>query len=178
MPLGNCLSSPCFPILPPHLIIDLICSPHKPEYSGIPPNPGLPTTSVLLIDGIDADRTYWADQLRRYPSDYEIVEAPDGQSGLALYRSRRIDCVVLELSLPDLSGFETLVELVPLASRPQIAVIILALMKQRGVWELARRTGAYTCLAKKFTSGEGLDKTIQRAVAFVGRIPKEDRYRQ
>jgi DNA-binding NarL/FixJ family response regulator len=38
-----------------------------------------------------------------------------GQSGLALYRSRRIDCVVLELSLPDQSGFQTLAELVPVA---------------------------------------------------------------
>jgi hypothetical protein len=31
----------------------------------------------------------------------EIFEAPDGQSGLALYRSRWIDRVVLELGLPD-----------------------------------------------------------------------------
>ena len=141
------------------------------------PNSELPTTSVLLIDGSKDQRTHWAGQLKDCSADYEIVEAPDGQSGLALYRSRRIDCVVLELSLPDQSGFQTLVDLVPVASRPHVAVIVLTHITHRGVWELAKQNGAYACLAKKFTSGEDLDKAIQRAVAFVGQMPKEDRYR-
>jgi DNA-binding NarL/FixJ family response regulator len=85
--------------------------------------------------------------------------------------------VVLELSLPDQSGFELLINLVPIASRPHVAVIVLTLMTYRGLWDLAKQNGAYVCLAKKFTSGEDLDKAIQRAVAFVGELPKEDRYR-
>jgi CheY-like chemotaxis protein len=134
------------------------------------------STSILLIDASQNQRAYWAEQLKRCSAEYEIIEAPDGESGLALYRSRRIDCVILELSLPDQGGFKTLVELVPIASRPQIAVIVLTLITHRGVWELAKQSGAYTCLAKKFTSGEDLDKAIQRSVAFVGQMPKEDRY--
>jgi len=85
--------------------------------------------------------------------------------------------VVLELSLPGQEGFKTLVELVPVASRPKIAVIVLTLMTHPGVWRLAKENGAYTCLAKDYTTGEDLDKAIQRAVAFVGKMPKEDRYR-
>jgi DNA-binding NarL/FixJ family response regulator len=139
------------------------------------PTSEIPAMSVLLIDGSKNQRSYWADQLKSCSADYEIVEASDGESGLALYRSRRIDCVVLELSLPDQEGFKTLVELVPIASRPKVAVIVLTLITHRGVWELAKQSGAYTCLAKKFTSGEDLDKAIQRAVAFVGQMPKEDR---
>jgi DNA-binding NarL/FixJ family response regulator len=141
------------------------------------PNTELPAISVLLIDGSQNQRAYWADQLKRCSTVYEIVEASDGQTGLDLYRSRRIDCVVLELSLPDQSGFQTLVDLVPIASRPHIAVIVLTLMTQRGVWELAKQNGAYACLAKNFTTGDDLDKAIQRAIAFVGQMPKEDRYR-
>ena len=140
------------------------------------PNPDLPTTSVLLIDGSQNERAYWADQLKRCSVDYEIVEASDGQSGLNVYRSQRIDCVVLELDLPDHSGFETLVELVPIARRPQVAVIVLTKMTHRGVWELVKDNGAYACFCKKFTSGEDLDRAIQRAMAFVGQMPKEDRY--
>ena len=75
-----------------------------------------------------------------------------------LYRSRQIDCVVLELSLPDQGGFKALIELVPVPSRPQIAVIVLTLITHPRVWKLAKDNGAYTCLAKEYTSGEYLDK--------------------
>ena len=56
-------------------------------------------------------------------------------------------------------------------------MIVLTHMTHRGVWELAKQNGAYACLAKKFTTGEDLDKAIQRAVAFVGAMPKEDQDR-
>ena len=141
------------------------------------PNPDLPTTSVLLIDGSQGERAYWADQLKGCSVDYEIVEASDGQSGLNVYRSRRIDCVVLELSLPEESGFKTLVNSVPNASRPHIAVVVLTFMTHRGIWELAKQNGAYACLSKRSTTGDDLDLAIQRAVAFVGQMPKEERHR-
>jgi hypothetical protein len=68
------------------------------------------TTSVLFIDGNDADRTHFARKLKECSSDYAILEAPDGDSGLALYRSQRIDCVILELNFLRsirLRGFST-----------------------------------------------------------------------
>jgi DNA-binding NarL/FixJ family response regulator len=70
-----------------------------------------------------------------------------------------------------------LVELVPIARMPHVAVVVLTDMTHRGMWELARRNGAYACLVKKFTSGEDLDRAIQRAVAFVEQMPKEERHR-
>jgi DNA-binding NarL/FixJ family response regulator len=143
----------------------------------MPQGPDIPPISALLIDSSKKQRTYWSDQLRRCSADYEILEVADGQSGLDLYRSRCIDCVVLELSLPDQSGFKTLVELVPLASRPRVAVVVLTLMTHPGIWRLAKESGAHACLAKEFTSGEHLDRAIRRALAFVGSLPKEDPYR-
>src|SRR5437868_2791306 len=137
--------------------------------------PDTPSISVLFIDSSKKQRTLWADRLKSCSSDYEILEAKDGQSALDLYRSRRIDCVVLEISLPDQGGFNTLVEFVPIASRPKIPVVVLTLMTHPGVWRLAKENGAYACLAKDFTSGEDLDTAIRRAVAFVGALPKEDR---
>jgi signal transduction histidine kinase/DNA-binding NarL/FixJ family response regulator len=136
--------------------------------------PDLPTTAILLIDGSKDQRAYWAKELKRCSPDYEIFEAPDGPSGLDMYRSRRIDCVVLELSLPDQSGFKTLMELVPNGKRPQIAVVVLTLMTHLGVWEIAKQNGAYVCLSKKATSGDDLNKAIQRAVGLVAQMPKED----
>jgi DNA-binding NarL/FixJ family response regulator len=142
----------------------------------MPLNPDLPTTSVLLIDGNDTDRIGFANHLKRCSPDYQIFEATDGQSGLNLYRSRRVDCVVLALELPDQSGFQVLVELVPIASRPNIAVLAVTNRTQRGLYEIARQNGAYACFVKKFTSGDDLERAILRAMAFVGRMPKENRY--
>ena len=141
------------------------------------PNRELPTTSVLLIDGNATDRRYFAYQLKGRSPEYEVLEAADGEAGLALYRSRRIDCVVVALELPDQSGFKVLVDLVPIASRPNVAVIVLTNRFQRGLREIARQNGAYACFMKQFMSKEDLDRAIQRAIAFVGRLPKEDRYR-
>ena len=91
----------------------------------MPQGPTSPATSILLIDGSQNQRAYWSAQLRRCSADYLIVEAGDRESGLELYKSYRIDCVVLELSLPNQSGIQTLVELVPNASRPRVAVVVL-----------------------------------------------------
>jgi CheY-like chemotaxis protein len=136
----------------------------------------LPSTTVLFIDASKSERTYWAEQLKKCSAHYEILEASDGESGLNICRSQPIDCVVLELSILGESGFKTLLQLVPNARRPQIAVVVLTVQTQPGIWELAKQNGAYTCLAKKFTAGEQLDISIQRA-AFVGQMSKEDRHR-
>ena len=135
------------------------------------------TTSVLLIDGFDADRKYFADQLKHCSLDYQILEAVDGRSGLEVCKSRQVDCVVLEITLQDLSGLEVLMTLVPRASKPRMAVIVLTQLSYRGIWELAKEHGAYVCFVKRHTTGEDLDRAIQRAVALVGQMPKEEQYR-
>lgn len=136
-----------------------------------------PCTSVLFIDGNDTDRISFAAQLKKCSSDYDIIEATNGEDGLLLYQLLRIDCVVLALELPDQSGLKVLVDLVPIASRPNVAVVMFTNCLQRGLGDLARKNGAYACFVKQFMSGEDLDRTIQRAIAFVGQMPKEDRSR-
>ena len=130
----------------------------------------LPSTSVLLIDGFKTDRAYWTKELQSRSPDYEILEASDGQSGLEVCKSRQVDCVVLEITLPDISGLEVLMTLVPRASKPRIAVIVLSQLSDRGIWELAKEHGAYVCFVKQHTTGEDLDRAIQRAVALVGEL--------
>ena len=138
-------------------------------------NANFSPTSVLFIDPNDTERTVFVEELKRRSSDYRILEATDGKSGLALYRSfQPIDCVILALELPDCSGFRVLVDLVPIARRPNIAVLMLTNNAQRGLHQFAIQNGAYACFVKAFTSGEDLDRAIQRAVAYVGRMPKED----
>jgi DNA-binding NarL/FixJ family response regulator len=127
----------------------------------------IPTTSVLFIDESKNERTYWSRQLKSCSQDYEFFDASDGESGLQLYRSRKIDCVVMELDLSDQSAFEVLGELVPLARRPNVAVVVLTQFSYRSLWALARNCGASACLYKPHTNGEDLDRAIQRATALV-----------
>jgi len=69
-----------------------------------------PTTTILLIDDNDKDRTYYAERIRVDLPDCHVLEAKDGSSGLELYKSHRLDCIVTELYLPDMSGYELMIE--------------------------------------------------------------------
>ena len=59
-------------------------------------------TTILLIDGHDKDRQFYAKSLKAISPDYVILEAASAPGGLELYNSRSIDCVILELELPDI----------------------------------------------------------------------------
>jgi DNA-binding NarL/FixJ family response regulator len=133
-----------------------------------PPRPAV----ILLIDGHDEDREYWVDRLNLWASEYVILQAHNGSTGLALCRSRQIDCVIVEIDLPDMSGFEVLIKLVPRARHPEIAVIMLSRTYLVPMAELARKNGAQECLFKSGVSGDQLVTAIRKAIAFVG--PRKD----
>ena len=60
--------------------------------------------SLLFIEDDDAIRL--ALSLALEDEGYEVRQAPDGRSGLALFQEREPDLVLLDLRLPDLSGFD------------------------------------------------------------------------
>src|SRR5579875_634773 len=62
--------------------------------------------TLLVIEDDDAERTGIAELLGH--DDIEIVSAGTGEGALAVLRERAMDCVVLDLRLPDMSGFELL----------------------------------------------------------------------
>jgi len=61
-------------------------------------------TSLLFIEDDDAIRM--ALTLALEDEGYEVREAADGKAGLAAFAEREPDLVLLDLRLPDLSGFE------------------------------------------------------------------------
>ena len=89
-----------------------------------PPQLSTTLTTVLVIDDNDEDRKYWCDALKHSAHNYTVLEASNGQSGLNLCRSQRVDCIVLDLDMPE-SGFYVLFDLIRDRTRPQIAVVIL-----------------------------------------------------
>ena len=127
-------------------------------------------TTILLIDGSLEDREYYTQRLRTSSPDRAVLQAITGRAGLILYKRQPIDCVVLELDLDDMSGFEVLVNLVPRVYQPDIAVIVLTRLSNPYFLEAAIKNGAHAALHKSMTSGDILDKTVLKALSA---IPKD-----
>ncbi|MBV8411624.1 MAG: HAMP domain-containing protein, partial [Alphaproteobacteria bacterium] len=69
-----------------------------------------PRKKRLLIAEDNAAERMSVAQLLSHP-DVEIVEADSGHGALERLREQRFDCMVLDLRLPDISGFEVLEEI-------------------------------------------------------------------
>jgi DNA-binding NarL/FixJ family response regulator len=132
-------------------------------------------TSILLIDANHKDRDYYAQRLRISSPDYDVVHATTGQSGLDLCARQPIDCVILEIDLPDMSGFEVLAKLVPRVHHPEIAVIVLSGIPNQFLLELALKNGAQAAFMKNMTSGDILDTAILKAISTVQKEKAQQR---
>ncbi|SLM48108.1 protein of unknown function [Nitrospira japonica] len=128
--------------------------------------------SILFVDPDIEDRAYWVRRLELASPEYVITTVEEGRTAIEMCRSRRFDCVVLELKLPDISGFEVLTHLCPVASQPDVAVVILTKLLFTTLSAAARTNGAQSYLIKPQTSGDQLDTAIQKAVARVGPTSK------
>ena len=131
-------------------------------------------TTVLLIDPHKEDREYWTQRLNVSSPDFVVLEADTGKAALAICQSHRIDCTIVELSLPDMSGFEVLMKLVPRAFKPANAVIFLARQGFDTLAKLAVTNRAQGYFVKSEISGNVLDQAIRKAIAVVG----SNKYRQ
>ena len=130
------------------------------------------SSRILLIDGNPNDRDYYAHRLEVSLPGCRVVQATTGLAGIALCKEHPPDCVVLELDLPDISGFEVLLKLVPRVYRPEIAVIVLTENYSLHLLKAAITNGAQAALFKGMASGDILEKAILKAMATVQRDRK------
>ena len=133
------------------------------------------STTILIIDHHTEDRQRWAQGLRMSLPDSAVLEASTGKAGLAICRGQQIECVICELTLPDMSGFEVLLQLVPKPRNPDIAFIFLTRLTLSPMRHLALNNGAQAYLVKSHCSSPELHSTIQTALARVAPTRKEAR---
>ena len=135
-------------------------------------------TRVLLIDSNEEERQYWRERLKISSKDYAVVEATNAERGLAIYKSEPIDCVVTELLLSDMSGFQVLLRLNPIILRSLCTpVVTLSHFILPSIAQAAKKLGAQYYLIKSRASGDDLHLAIQKAIARVGQTRKEN-YRE
>jgi DNA-binding NarL/FixJ family response regulator len=121
--------------------------------------------TVLFIDGCQEDRRAWAEGFHMSSPESVVLQADSGAAGLAMCRAQRVDCVVVELSLPDMSGFQVLLNLVPSGHKATVAVILLTRLPLVLMAELAKTIGAKAFLVKSDTSSHQLKVAVRHAVA-------------
>ena len=136
------------------------------------PHATVPAT-ILIIDDNEDDLRYWSDSLRRSSTQYTVLESSSAAAGLTLCRDHHVDCVVLDLDMPE-SGFHALLELIPDRHRPRIAVVVLTHLPHPNLFEMAKHNGAHACLLKQSTSVEDLQRAIQEGMAAVKALPLPD----
>ena len=105
-------------------------------------------TTVLFIDPHKEDREYWTQHLNISSPEYFVLEAETGKAGLLICRLQRVDCVLVELSLPDMSGFQVVITLVPQVRHPEIAVIVLTRHALFPMGDLAMKNGRSRVLSQ------------------------------
>jgi DNA-binding NarL/FixJ family response regulator len=131
-------------------------------------------TTVVLIDPNNEDRQYYSERLKISSKGYKVLEASTAERGLAICRTERIDCVITELHLPDMSGFQVLIRLNPIVHRSlHIPVIALSHFILPSIIEAAKKLGAQSYLIKSHASCDDLDRAIQKAIARVEGARKE-----
>jgi PleD family two-component response regulator len=124
-------------------------------------------TAVLLIDADSHYLDYYSQRLESSATNYAVVKASTGQSGLDICARQPIECVVLEIDLPDMSGFEVLARLVPRVYHPDIAVIVLTRLPNAFLLDLAIRNGALAAFQKIAGSAQLLEESIPKAISRV-----------
>ena len=99
--------------------------------------------------------------------DLATLTATDIKSGLHLYQSQKVDCVILDLDLSGESGFEALFALIPNRHRPSVPVVVLTKLPYPHLHDMVLHNGAFACLHIQRHSARDLENAIQQAIASI-----------
>jgi PleD family two-component response regulator len=94
---------------------------------------------------------------------YELVEAVDGEDALAKAQAEPIDCVLLDVVMPKLDGFETCRRLRELEATKNVPVVIVTTHGEQSEVDKARQAGCTDYVTKPIDRQALLEK-IRRLV--------------
>ena len=104
---------------------------------------------ILIVDDEPEIRRFLSIGLRSH--DFRVIEAETGREALRLATTRRPDLVVLDLGLPDISGFEVIEEL---RGWTRVPVIVLSVRASEAEKVRAFDLGANDYVTKPFGMAE------------------------
>ncbi len=116
-------------------------------------------TAILLIEDNPADVDLVKEFLKDAAMKYELFQTETLYEGIELIHQTEIELVLLDLTLPDISGFKTLTNF--LNQAPRIPVIILTGMNNEIIGNQAIKAGAQDFLVKGQFDGKLLGRVIR-----------------
>src|SRR6266446_6629617 len=102
-------------------------------------------TILMVEDSPSLSRTY---ETQLAALSHAVIVVADGASALAMLERQRIDCILLDLQLPDMDGMDVLDFARALKARP--AVVVITSNASISMAIRAIRSGAIDYLVKPF----------------------------
>lgn len=128
--------------------------------------------TVLIVDDDELVRATFVRILER--GGFNTREAIDGEAGLAAFREKRPDCVLLDLRMPGMDGLDLLRAIV--AEAPETPVLVASgAGTMRDAVEALRR-GAWDFVVKPMYDPQLLVHSIERALEKAGLLRQNREY--
>ncbi|MGG6270457.1 ATP-binding protein [Leptolyngbya sp. AN03gr2] len=121
--------------------------------------------TILIVDDSPTDQEIYARYLRRDPQhEYEIWQAESGTVGLSLCQQTAPDVILLDFSLPDMTGLEFLQQLQDQHSERGLPVMILTGQGDEAIAVATMKGGASDYLIKGKTTPESLRFAVHQVI--------------
>ena len=105
--------------------------------------------TILYVEDNEMNRKIVRDLLKR--TAYRLVEANDGEAGVAKALEERPDLILLDIQLPKISGFEATRRLRAEAATANTPIIAITSFALSGDDQKAKEAGATAYLAKPYS---------------------------
>ena len=105
--------------------------------------------TILYVEDNELNRKIVRDLLRR--TSYRLIEALDGEAGLAAALEQRPDLILMDIQLPKLSGIDAIRALRKEPATMDTPIIAITSFALSGDQQKAEAAGASTYLAKPYS---------------------------
>jgi two-component system cell cycle response regulator DivK len=105
--------------------------------------------TILYVEDNEYNRKIVRQLLTR--TSYRLVEATDGETGVAMARTERPDLVLMDVQLPRLSGLEATRAMRADEATARVPIIVVTSFALSGDGEKAMEAGASAYLAKPYS---------------------------
>lgn len=111
---------------------------------------------ILIVDDSWFQRINIRNLLKQ--DNYEFLEADNGESAIDLLGKEKVDCVVLDLVMPNVDGFAVLESI--RANKLTMPVIVVSADIQETTHEHCRQFGVAAIVNKPLTKASGLAELV------------------